>query len=62
MKFNEVVQKIQKILLTETGYNQILLIIEHFTKLAEALPCQTASAEKVCAHLIAHLIRHMVVP
>ena len=63
LEFNEVVQiGHQKIVLTETGYNQILVIIEHFMKLAEALPCQTASAEKVCDHLIAHLITHMVVP
>ena len=43
-EFNEVVQiEHQKICMTETGYNQILVIIDHFTKLAEAVPCQTAS-------------------
>ena len=45
-EFNEVVQiDHQKICMTESGYNQILVIIDHFTKLAEAVPCQTASAE-----------------
>ena len=52
-EFNEVVQiDHQKICMTETGYNQILVIIDHFTKLAEAVPCQTASAEETCDHLI----------
>ena len=54
---NEVVQiDHQKICLTESGYNQILVIIVHFTKLAEAVPCQTASAEETCDHLITHWI------
>ena len=36
-EFNEVVQiDQQKICLTDSGYNQILVIIDHFTKLAEA--------------------------
>ena len=56
-EFNEVVQiDHQKICMTESGYNQILLIIDHFTKLAEAVPCQTASAEENCDHLITHWI------
>ena len=56
-EFNEIVQiDHQKICLTETGYNQILVIIDHFTKLAEAVPCQTASAEETCDHLITHWI------
>ena len=56
-EFNEVVQiDHQKICMTETGYNQILVIIDHFTKLAEAVPCQTASAEETCDHLITHWI------
>ena len=43
-EFNEVVQiDHQKICMTDSGYNQILVIIDHFTKLAEAVPCQTAS-------------------
>ena len=50
-EFNEVVQiDHQKICMTESGYNQILVIIEHFTKFA--VPCQTASAEETCDHLI----------
>ena len=56
-EFNEVVQiDHQKICMTESGYNQILVIIDHFTKLAEAVPCQTASAEETCVHLITHWI------
>ena len=54
-EINEVVQiDHQKICMTESGYNQILFIIDHFTKLAEAVPCQTASAEETCDHLITH--------
>ena len=56
-EFNEVVQiDHQKICMTESGYNQILVINDHFTKLAEAVPCQTASAEETCDHLITHWI------
>ena len=43
LEFNEVVQKIS---MTDSGYNQILVIIDFFTKCAEALPCITASAEE----------------
>ena len=56
-EFNEVVQiDHQKICMTESGYNQILVIIDHFTKLAEAVPCQTALAEETCNHFITHWI------
>ena len=56
-EFNEVVQiDHQKICMTESGYNQMLVIIDHFTKLAEAVLCQTASAEETCDHLITHWI------
>ena len=56
-EFKEVVQiDQQKICMTESGYNQILVIIDHFTKLAEAVQCQTASAEETCDHLITHWI------
>ena len=56
-EFNEVVQiDHHKICMTETGYNQILVILDHFTKLAEAVPSQTASAEETCDHLITHWI------
>ena len=49
-EFNEVVQiDHQKICMTESGYNQLLTIIYHFTKLAEAVPSQTASAEELAA-------------
>ena len=61
--FNEVVQiDHQKICMTESGYNQILVIIDHFTKLAEAVPCQTASAEETCDHLITHWISRYACP
>ncbi|XP_063727255.1 uncharacterized protein LOC134854826 [Symsagittifera roscoffensis] len=52
-EFNEVVQiGHQKILMTDSGYNQVLVMIDRFTKYAEALPCITASAEETCDHLI----------
>ena len=51
--FNEVVQiDHQKICMTATGYNQVLVMIDHFTKYAEAAPCMTASAEETCDQLI----------
>ena len=41
--FNEVVQiDLQKSCMSETGYNQILVDINHFEKLTEAIPRQTA--------------------
>ena len=56
-EFNEVVQiDHQKICMTESGYNQILVISDHFTRLAEAVPCQTASAEETCDDLITQWI------
>ena len=54
-EFTEVVQiDHQKIRMTDSGYNQILVTIDHFTKLAEAVPCQTASAKETCCNLITH--------
>ena len=45
--FDEVVQiDHQKICMTATGYNQVLVVIDHFTKYAEAAPCMTASPEE----------------
>ena len=41
----------QKICMTDSGYNQVLVMIDHFTKYAEAVPCITASAEETCDHL-----------
>ena len=56
-EFNEVVQiDHQKICMTDSEYMQILVIIDNFTKLAEAVPCQAASAEETCDHLITHWI------
>ena len=59
-EFNEVVQiDHQKICLTDSGYNQVLVMIDHFTKYAEAVPCITASAEETCDYLInAWIARH----
>ena len=39
-------------IIKNTGYNQVLVMIDHFTKYAEAAPCMTASAEETCDHLI----------
>ena len=52
-EFNEVVQiDHQKICMTVSGYNQVLVMTDHFTKYAEAVPCITASVEETCDHLI----------
>ena len=52
-EFNEVVQiDHQKICMTDSGYNQVLVMIDHFTKYVEAVPCIAASAEETCDHLI----------
>ena len=52
-EFNEVVQiDRQKICVTDSGHNQVLVMIDHFTKYAEAVPCITATAEETCDHLI----------
>ena len=62
-EFNEVVHIAhQKICMTDSGYNQILVIIDHFTKLAEAVPCQTASAEETCDYSITHWIARYCCP
>ena len=51
-EFNEEVQiDHQKICVTDSGYNQVLVMLDHFTKHAEAVPCITASAEETCGHL-----------
>ena len=58
--FNEVVQiDHQKLCMTTTGYNHVLVMIDHFTKYAEVAPCMTASAEQTCDHLIkVWIVRH----
>ena len=38
--------------MTESGYNQVLVKIVHFTTYAEVLPCITISAEETCDYLI----------
>ena len=51
--FNEVVQiDHQKICMTDSGYNQVLVMIDHFTINAQAVAFITASAEEACDHLI----------
>ena len=53
VEFNEVVQiDHQKTCMTDSGYNQVLVMIDHFTKYAEAVPCKTASSEETCDHVI----------
>ena len=42
----------QKICMTDSSYNQVLVMIDHFTKFAEAVPCINASAEETFDHLI----------
>ena len=42
----------QKICMTATDYNQALVLIDHFTKYAEAVPCMSASTEETFDHLI----------
>ena len=42
----------QKNLLKDSSYNQVLIMINPFTKYAEAVPYITASAEESCDHLI----------
>ena len=45
--FNEVAQiDHQKIGMKDIGYNQVLVVIDHFMKNAEAVPRITASAEE----------------
>ena len=51
--YNKVVQtNHQKICMTATGYYQMLVMINLFTKYAEAAPCMTASPEETCDYLI----------
>ena len=38
--------------MTDKGYNYVLVMIDHFTKCSEAVPCKTLSAEETCDHLI----------
>ncbi|XP_063713085.1 uncharacterized protein K02A2.6-like [Symsagittifera roscoffensis] len=38
--------------MTDSGYNQVLVMIDHFTIYADAAPCINASVEETCDHLI----------
>ena len=61
--FNEVVQIYhQKICMTDKSYYQVLVMIDHFIKYAEAVPCIIASAEETCEHLITPWISRHVCP
>ena len=52
-EFNEVVHiDHQKLCSKDSGYNQVLVMVDHFTKYAEAVPFITASAEETCDHLM----------
>ena len=52
-EFNEVVHiDHQQMCMTDSGYNQVLVMIEQFKKYGEAVPCTTASAGETCDHLI----------
>ena len=53
IELNEVVQiDHQRLCRTDSGYNQVLMMIDFFTKYAEAVPCITASAKETCDHLL----------
>ena len=50
--FNELVQiDHQKICASDSGYTGILVMIDHYTKLAEAAPCTEYTAEETCGIL-----------
>ena len=51
-KYNAIVGEFNEVCMTDSGYNQVLVMIDHFTKYAEAVPCITASAEETCDHLM----------
>ena len=53
IEFNELVQiDRQKICMTHSGYNEVQVMMDYFTKYAEAVPCINASGEETCDHLI----------
>ena len=48
-RFNELVQiDHMKLSPTSTGYNHVLVMVDHYTKLAEAVPCGDDNAEQTC--------------
>ena len=52
-EFSEVVQiDHQKICMRDSGYTQVLVMIDHFAKYAEAVPCIFASVKETCDDLI----------
>ena len=60
-EFNEVVQiDHQKLCMTDGGYNQVLVMIDHFKKCAEAVPFITDSAKQTCDYLINTCIARLV--
>ena len=46
----------------ESGYTGILVMIDHYTKLAEAIPCMDYTAEKTCNILLNHWISRYGTP
>ena len=54
LKIKEVVQidHQKKISMSDSGYIQVLGMMDHFTKNAEAVPCITAAAGENCYNLI----------
>ena len=58
-EFNEVVQiDHQNICMTHSDYNQVLVMIDHFTKYAEAVPCKLPRQKETCDHLNTWIARH----
>ena len=44
---------------TSTGYNHVLGMVDHYTKLAEAVPCEDDNAEQTCdLHLMKWFARY----
>ena len=61
--FNELVQiDHQKICASDIGYTGILVMIDHYTKLAEAAPCTEYKAEETCRILINNWISRYGTP
>ena len=49
----------QKIYMTDSGYDRVLVMIDHFTKYGEAVPSIIASSGEKCGHLInTWIVRH----
>ncbi len=61
--YNEIVQiNHQKICQTKSGYTGILVMIDHFTKYVEVVPCRECTAQETCQHLMNFWIARHGVP